>query len=183
MAKVKGGKIGSKLAFVKEAHGQEILDRVIASLPAADQTELKIVLEGSWYSYDLYERLIRAICELAGGGDEAIYTQMGHHSAERALRGTYKAFVGKNPTDLLQRSAQMHKMRNDPAEMEVLVDGPTRCVVKIMQPKSTVEICKVSKAFYERSVELAGGRDVHVREPQCMGRGDSLCRFEISWKT
>jgi predicted hydrocarbon binding protein len=183
MSKVKGGKLSSKLAFVKEAHGQAALDKLIASFPADDQAQLKFVLEASWYSFDLYERLIRAVGQVAGAGDESIYTKMGHHSAERALKGTYRAFVGKNPTDLLQRSAQMHKMRNDPAEMEVIVDGATRCVVKIMQPKSTVEICKVSKAFYERSIELAGGRDVHVRETECTGRGDPLCRFEISWST
>jgi predicted hydrocarbon binding protein len=181
MAKVKGGKISSKLAFVKEAHGQQAVDDLIASLPPDDQGQLRVVLEGSWYAFDLYERLIRAVCQIVGGGDEAIYTKLGYHSAERALKGTYKAFVGKDPIDLVQRSVQMHKMRNDPAEMEVLVDGPTSCVVKVMQPKSTVEICRISKAFYEKAIELAGGRDVHVRETQCTGRGDPVCRFEIGW--
>lgn len=181
MEKVKGGKISSKFAFVKEFYGQETLAKIIESFPPEDQLQLKIVLETKWYSFDLYERMILAICQIAGNGDESIYTQMGYHSAELAFNGTYRAFRAKNPVNVSKRFALMHRLRNDPAEMEVSAEGG-RCIVKVTKPRSTPEICKVSKAFWKKAVELAGGRDVEVREPRCLGRGDPLCLFEITWK-
>jgi predicted hydrocarbon binding protein len=181
MDKVKGGKISSKLAFVREVYGQEMLAKLIDSFPPQDQLQLKIVLETKWYSLDLYEQVILAVCKIAGNGDQAVYAQMGRHSAELAFNGAYRAFRAKNPVDLSRRFVLMHKLRNDPAETEVSVEEG-RCIVKVTKPRSTVEICRVSKAFWERSVELAGGRNVEVREPRCMGRGDLACLFEISWK-
>jgi len=183
MAKVKGGKISSKLAFVKEAYGEAMVEKVLDSMDTAEKSSLKIVLDSGWYPIDLYDRLLLTICDVAAEGDESVYARIGRHSAEKAFTSTYKAFRGKNPGDLVQKMSSMHSMRNDPAEMKVIDQSENHCTVRINQPKSTVTLCKVARAFYIRAIELCDGRGVRVLEPSCSGRGDAYCEFKIDWET
>lgn len=182
MARVKGGKLSSKLAFVKEVYGETIVEKVLDSMTSDEQAALKIILDSAWYPIDLYDKLLLAICNVAAGGDEAVYTKIGKHSAELAFTTTYRVFRGKDPVDLVRKMSSMHAMRNDPAEMKVVNQSETHCTVRISKPKSTVTLCKVSKAFFVRAIELCDGMDVRVLEPRCSGKGDSYCEFNIDWQ-
>ncbi|MGH9760470.1 MAG: V4R domain-containing protein [Blastocatellia bacterium] len=181
MARVKGGKISSKLTFVKESYGPEMLERVRSSLPLADQSDLKLILDTGWYDFDLYNRVNTAICKVAAEGDQSIYEKMGWHSAEVAFGKTYKVFLAKNVKDLLGKIESMHMLRNEPAEMNVEFIDENSCRVSVTSPKSTVEICKINKGFYERSFQLCGGKNVVCKELQCTGSGADQCVFDITW--
>lgn len=183
MASVKGGKISSKLAFVKEIYGPEVLQKVIASLPQPDQLQLKLVLDTGWYDFDLYRRVNEAVCKIAAGGDPTVYERMGWHSAESAFGKTYKVFLAKNVKEMLDRIESMHMLRNQPAELKVEHLNEGNCRVRVVSPKSTVEICRVNKGFYERAFQLAGAKVVVVRETKCTGKNDPECVFEISWQS
>lgn len=181
MSKVKGSKISSKLAFVRDIYGEAALEEVKKSLDLGDQEALRMVLDTNWYSIELYERVMRAICRTAAGGDESVYAKIGRHSAEEVLENTYRVFRGKNPVDLLNKMVPMHSMINDPGEMRVESNGERQCTIKVLKPRSTLMICQVARAFYQRAVELCGGMSVQVREVQCSGKGEPLCRFDITW--
>ncbi|MCI0489711.1 MAG: hypothetical protein L0229_24240 [Blastocatellia bacterium] len=183
MSKVKGSKISSKLAFVRDEYGETALIDLIRSLEPADQESLRMVLDTGWYPIELYERVMRAICRTAAAGDEAVYTRIGYHSAEEVLSNTYKVFRGKNPVDLLNKMIPMHSMINDPGEMEVVSERDGQCTIKVLKPRSMPVICQVARAFYHRAVEMCGGMEVQVRETQCSGLGDSFCQFDIKWQT
>ncbi|HYL99469.1 MAG TPA: hypothetical protein VEZ90_10980, partial [Blastocatellia bacterium] len=103
MARVKGGKISSKLSFVKDNYGPEMVEHVLASLSKADQSDLKLILDTGWYDFELYRRVNEAVCSVAAGGDQSVYVKMGWHSAEVAFGKTYKAFLAKNVKELLGR--------------------------------------------------------------------------------
>lgn len=75
----------------------------------------------------------------------------------------------------------MHSHMNDPGKMEVTAGGPGECTIVVTEPKSTPVGCRVSRAFYRRTVELAGGAAVAVTEATCTARGDDACRFQIRW--
>jgi predicted hydrocarbon binding protein len=76
----------------------------------------------------------------------------------------------------------MHSMRNDPSEIEVLSKKSGHCTVKVLKPKSTEALCKVSLEFFARAVQLSGGQGVRVREFQCSAKGDPYCQFELTWE-
>ncbi len=183
MAKVKGSKISSKLGFVRETYGEEKVTAFLRSLPLQDQEQLRILLNSGWYPIELYEQVMEAICDIVANGDEMIYEQMGRHSAEEILNGTYKAFRGKNPMALFDNMAPMHAMLNSPGRLEVISTGATQCRIKVFEPRSTLRICRVAKHFYERAAELSGGTAVSVSEPSCSGKGDAYCQFDISWQS
>ncbi len=181
MANVKGSKISSKLAFVRNEYGEAMVAEVVSSLGPADQEALRMVLETGWYPMELYERVMKAICKTAARGDNSVYARIGHHSAEEVLTKTYRIFRGKSPVDALNKMVPMHSMINDPGEMEVTSVREGQCTIKVLKPRSTETICRVAHYFYERSVELCGGTNVQVREVKCSGRGAAFCQFDITW--
>jgi predicted hydrocarbon binding protein len=181
MGRVKGGKISNKLAFLKDNYGEAMIRRVIDSMDSMDQLSLKIILDTAWYEIELYDRLMTAICKTAAAGDESVYTSIGHYSAEQSFTNVYKAFRGKSPEDLLRKIVSMHAMRNDPADMKIVHQEASHCVVRIIEPRSTVVICKVAHGFYVRAVELCGASDVRVKEISCSGKGQPFCQFDLRW--
>ncbi|HMG33323.1 MAG TPA: hypothetical protein VKM94_05240 [Blastocatellia bacterium] len=182
MGRVKGGKISSKIAFIREYYGEEMIQKIVASMTPRDQAELKLILDTAWYSIDLYDRFVVAICDVAASGDSSVYEKIGFHSADLAFSTTYKTFRGKNPTDLFEKTLSMHAMRNDPAEMKVISQQDGACIVRIAQPRSTVALCSLARAFYVRAIELCGQSNVRVRETSCSGRHEAYCQFEIAWQ-
>ncbi len=159
MANVKGNKISSKFVFVRDSYGEDVLQEVLMSMPPEDQAALKTVLETGWYPFELYHRLLLAVCEIAAGGDESVYNAIGRSSAEFAFAKAYKPFLSTNPVDLVNKKMiPMHSLRNDPARMEVVSEREGHCVIKIIEPRSTLAICKVMRAFVVRSFELMAGK-------------------------
>lgn len=181
MAKVKGSKISSKFAFVRDEYGEAMVAEVVSSLGPADQEALRMILETGWYPIELYERVMKAICKTAARGNNSVYARIGHHSAEEVLTTTYRIFRGKSPVDLLNNMVPMHSMINDPGEMEVLSEREGQCTIKVIEPRSTETICRVAHSFYERAVQLCGGANVRVREVKCSARGAAFCQFDITW--
>jgi len=183
MSRIKGNKITSKFAFLRDAYGEKMHQEVLDSMSVVDRAALQMVLETHWYPFELYQRLLVAICKIAGGGDELVYTAIGRYSAEHAFATTYKVFLGKSPVDLVKRKMiPMHALRNDPAKMEAVSEAEGHCVIKIIEPRSTLEICKVMHAFMTRSFELCGGSAVQVREPSCSAKGEPYCQYELTWQ-
>ncbi|MEW6209229.1 MAG: hypothetical protein AB1631_12735 [Acidobacteriota bacterium] len=181
MGRVKGGKISNKLAFLKDNYSEAMVRQVIDSMDSFDQLALKIILDTAWYEIELYDRLMKAICKIAAGGDESVYTRIGRYSAEQSFTTVYKAFRGKDPEDLLRKMVSMHAMRNDPADMKIVHREAKHCEVRIVEPRSTVAICKVAHAFYIRAIELCGASDVRVKETSCSGKGQPFCQFDLRW--
>lgn len=183
MARIKGNKINSKFAFVRDSYGENTLHKVLNSMPPEDQAALKTVLEGAWYPIELYQRLLLAVCEIAAGGDESVYNAIGRSSAEHAFAKTYKAFLSTNPVDLVNKKMiPMHSLRNDPAKMEAVSEREGHCTIKIIEPRSTLAICKVMRAFIERAFELSGGKAIQIREFSCCAKGGPYCQYELTWQ-
>ena len=78
--KVKGGALLSRLTFVREQHGEEGVQRVLAQLPAEDRQACSHILTGAWYPFELNERLDSAVAAEMTMGDK-VFLLMGEKSA------------------------------------------------------------------------------------------------------
>lgn len=183
MPRVKGTKLTSKLAFVRERYGEEGVTRLLEGLDPSDAAAVRTAVGVGWYPIDLYERLVAAMVETVGRGDEALLDRVGEGTAETQAAGAYKVyFRAKDPAALLESMAPMHAMLNDPGEMAVERRGDRHVSLVVRAPATSARVCRIARAFYRRSVELAGGRDVTVGEVQCLARGGDACCFEIRWR-
>lgn len=183
MGKVKGTKITSKLAYVREVYGEDMERALLDSLEEDDRRRVAGTLDIGWYPQELYERVVGALVDVVGNGDERELDRVGAHSAERQARGAYSVyFRDKKPVALLEAMAPMHAMLNRPGEMQVEPRADGHVTLLVSSPRGQVQCCRVARAFYRRAVELCGGRDVTVREVECSGREAPACRFEVRWR-
>lgn len=181
--RVKGGKIREKLAFVEKRWGEPMRRRVVESLPPEDRAQLSLVLDIGWYPLDLYDRLLEAIVEVAGGSDAAVLDRMGRSAAEYQAESAYRVYFRKNdPLALVRAMAPMHAQLNDPGRMEVVEHGDRHLELVVHDPPGTEAACRVARAFYGRALELCGARLVHVEETACQAEGDPACRFQLQWR-
>ena len=183
MAKVKGTKITSKLAFVRAQLGEDAEARVLAALSEEDRDEVRRTIEIGWYPQELYERLVRAVVDAGADGDLKVLDRMGAYSAEAQGRGAYRTFFrAKDPAGLLQSMAPMHAMLNKPGEMTVEPRANGHVTMRVKSPQGNADVCRLAQGFYRRAVELCGVKDVTVREVECSGSGAEACRFEVRWR-
>lgn len=181
MSQIKGSKLTSKIAFVRRAYGDAMVERVIEALPAADQPLLRDVLDIRWYPSALYDRLVQTICRVAANGDETVYDRMGIESADLQLNNIYAAFKRSDLVKMFKNMVPMHAHLNDPARMQVDSSRDDECTIVVTQPRSTRIGCRISRAFYRRVAEIAGAEDVRIRERTCTAEGDDACRFVLHW--
>jgi hypothetical protein len=181
MTKVKGSKITSKFSYLKSKHGTQSKAEVLAALDEGDRQALRLVLDVGWYPQELYVRLLSAICQTLGGGDEGIYAQIGEHTADHQFSHNYRAYHAGDLKETLENMVPLHSRLNDPGAMEVSLPEAGRATIVVSAPTSDPVICAVSRAFYRRALELHGVHDVQVRETECSGRDDRRCRYEIRW--
>jgi predicted hydrocarbon binding protein len=183
MAKVKGSKITSKLEFLRDEFGDQGVDETLASLAEDDRQAVRTALEIGWYPHELYERLLRAVVDGPGRGDEALLDRIGRHNAERQAGGAYRVYYrSKDPGAVLEAMVPMHSMLNDPGQMEVEARSDGHLTIVVDEPPGNPLVCRVARTFYQRSVELCSARDVTVSEVECSGRGGERCRFEVRWQ-
>lgn len=183
MEKVKGTKITSKLAYVREVHGEEMERALLDALSEDDRRQVIGTIDIGWYPMELYQRVVEAMVEAIAGGDERELDRAGAHAAERQARGAYSVyFRGKGPAELLESMAPMHQMLNRPGEMRVERRAEGHVTLLVSAPSGHTQSCRLARAFYRRAVELCGGREVTVREVECSGRDAAACRFEVRWR-
>lgn len=182
MAKVKGTKITSKMEFVRDVYGEEGIQQVLDALDPDDRSQVRRALEIGWYPQDLYDRLILAVVDGPGGGDERILDRMGIFSAERQSEQVYSVyFRSRDPRQVLDSMTPMHRMLNDPGDMAVEHRGDGHLSLVVREPPGNPTSCRVARSFYQRAVELCGVEGVTVREVECSGTDANHCRFEVRW--
>ena len=182
-AKVKGSIVRSRLEILRS---RGILDDVMAQLPEADRAVWTgMVLAGSWYSFEMSQRLDAAIAKVLGRGDtRKAFLEMGRASADANLGGVHKAYVRPgNPHHLLGCAPQIYKQYYDKGHRTYEQLSPKSGVLRTFDAEDvTANDCLTVVGWYERAIEMCGGRDVHVKETMCRARGDDHCEYHCTWR-
>lgn len=182
MDKVKGTKITSKLAYVRDVHGEEMERAVLAALSEEERRQVEGAIDIGWYPIEVYESVVRALVDTVAGGDERELDRAGAYAAERQAGGAYSVyFRDKGPWTVLESMAPMHAMLNRPGEMKVERRAEGHATLLVSAPHGHGQTCRLARAFYRRAVEMCGGREVTVREVECSGLDAPACRFEVRW--
>jgi len=108
---------------------------------------------------------------------------MGRAAAEYGLTTFYKIFfkVG-SPQFIITRSAKVWRTYYTSGEMTVPVCEDGHAVVELVGFEEPArELCERLPGFFERTVELSGGRGVRLVHETCVHRGATSCRFEAWW--
>lgn len=180
---IRGSVVLSRLAFVRQAKGEEAVKRVLAALPLEDRKHFAgTVLPNVWYPFEAGEHLDAAIAAELGGGDE-IFKQMGARSAEFNLGDTQKLFVqGRDPQGLLRSASAIYRLYYDTGARTYHASGARKAVLRTLQSKtfSTYD-CLTVVGWHEKAIEMCGGRNPRVTHTKCRARGDDFCEYICEW--
>lgn len=183
--RIKGGVLIARLKWVRDRGGPAAVERVLGLLPPADQAILRgQVLHVSWYPLDLNMRLDDAIAQVLSPGDKRrVFLDMGRASADINLAGPHKPYVhAGDPHALLVTSPQIYKAYYEVGRRTYEKTGDKSAVIRTYDAQVGVTTdCLTVIGWYERAIELCGGKNVEITETRCRARGADCCEYSCKW--
>jgi hypothetical protein len=184
LAKVKGTAVQSSLRYVRERFGEDALARVIEALPEGDRAAFGHgVLASSWYGMDAFLRFMQEAERQLRGQEPDVVRKMGRASCDYGVTGVYKVFfkVG-SPEFIISRGARVFSSYYDTGELRIAESGPGRAVAELVGFEGGApQFCERIFGWMQRTLELAGAKNLRSAHSTCVHRGEPVCRFEGSW--
>lgn len=165
-AQIKGSSILSKMLYLHETFGEEAEARLSSFLA---ERGLRQVLAGSWYSFELFDQVLRYIADQWLGGDLRRLREVGAFSAEKALTTTYEVYALGDFTYFLDRISGLHGRFYSEGSLTVLrEEGESRCRLRLHGASFYSEPdLEVAAGFYSGAARFLGAQEVQ-------------CRFEVA---
>ena len=181
--RVKGGALVSRLEFVKERSGEKAVAGVLARLSEDDRKACAHLLTGSWYPFELNQRLDEAIAEQMGIG-ERVFLLMGEKSAAHNLGSAHRVFVSEHdPHGLLRRTAQIYQTYYDTGRREYEKAGEKKAILRTYDSEAySAHDCLTVVGWHRKAIEMCGGQNVRVIEKQCRAKGAAVCEYVCEWE-
>lgn len=183
---IKGSAVKSIPEFVKSNY-PDSYDQWLDSLPEnAKKIFSKPVLPSDWYP--LIEGVVDPVMSIgdlfydSDSGKAAWET--GRYSAEIALTGIYKFFVqAATPSFIIGRAGKIFTTYYRPSEMKVVSKGEKSVTLHITSfddPDEIVE--KRIGGWMERGLEISGCKNVQVKIPKSLTKGDEVTEYNLLWE-
>jgi uncharacterized protein (TIGR02265 family) len=184
LAQVKGTAVQSSLRYVRERFGEPALEAVVAALPESDRRSLGHgVLASSWYPMETFLRFMQEAERQLGSREKDLVRMMGRASCEYGVTGVYRVFfkVG-SPEFIISRAARVFSSYYDSGELRIAESGPRRAVAELDGLEGGApQFCERIFGWMQRTLEMAGAKNLRSAHTSCVHRGDPVCRFEGDW--
>lgn len=184
MARVKGTAVLASIRYVKENLGEDVINGVLAALPEDDRKALGgHLLASAWYSMPAFLHFMEEAEKQLAGKEPDVLRKMGRASADYSLTTVYKIFfkVG-SPEFIIGKAARVFGSYYDSGKVVPVESSPGRAAFDLVEFQGAPPFCARIGGWMERTLELAGAKDVRVHHPECLHRGGPRCRFEGTWK-
>lgn len=180
--RVKGSLVLAALEHLRSQAGG--LEPVLARLAPETAARLRaVMLPMDWVDLADYVALVRA-AERERTHGEAVAAQLGRATAERELASTHRVFMqSATPALALERIPQLFRAYHSGGRVRVVraSTGGRRVEASELVP-DTLAHALVLSGFYQRLLELAGGRDVRAPVVSCRERGDGATVTVLRWR-
>jgi hypothetical protein len=183
MTDVKGTVLASMVRYLGETFGEPGLQEVLADLTPGERTQVETILASAWYPVPLLLKVMRTAFKHFGGQAPRLYHDMGRASSDYSVTGVYKIFfkVG-SPHFIISKAGSLYKNYYSTGEMQSVVVEKGHAVLEMVGFQDPApELCERIAGWLGRTLELSGAAEVRLVHPQCMNRGDTICRFEGWW--
>lgn len=182
--KVKGAAILARRTFVTDEYGEGAWAKILATLSEEDREELEgTMLASTWHPFELNDRLDSAIVEVLGEGGKEIFESIGRASARQNLEGPHRAFAARrDPAWFLSATDRIYDFYYDKGHRTYEATGPKSGVITTFDSETFSETdCLTVIGWYKEALEMCGVSTVEMVEEACRAKGDSTCRYRISW--
>ena len=185
MPSVRGMTFAGSVEYVRKSFGEEGLKKVLDSLPEEDK---KIAGEKfhtmEWYSESIFANFLSSADKILGKGGHQICYQAGKMSAAEAFGGIYKLFLEfGGPNIFLKKAALAWRALNDTGYLEIEVSRENYVLGMIKEYENPHKcLCWHLVGYFEKVLELSGGKNVKAKETKCRCAGDDACQYETTWE-
>ena len=161
------------------------MNRLLAGCSPALKAAVETGFEkAKWYPFEQFIELNVVLDKVFGAGDLKLIHEIARYGADANLTTIYRLFYKVGTTHwILGRAVRLWSAHYDSGYLEVMTRGPKTAVLRIKGFETPHEVhCMAVAGWAQRSIELSGGHNVKVSEPQCRTRGDELCQIEAVWE-
>jgi hypothetical protein len=128
-------------------------------------------------------RFMQGAQRMLGAQEPRLARQMGRASCDYGMTTVYKIFfrVG-TPGFVISRATRVFSTYYDSGVLRAVENGPGRAVIELTGlVGGAPEFCERILGWTERTLELAGAKNIRPSHPQCVHRGAASCLFEGTW--
>ena len=184
--RIKGASLLARLQYLAERGGDALREAVFERLPPPDRRILQNrPLPSSLFPLELNARLDEAIAQVVDPAHRvAVYRELGRASAQQNLHKFHGIFLqGRGPHDLLSGFPAVRATYYSDGAASYEKTGDSSGVFRVAGARShSLPDCESTAGYFERAIELLGGREAKVELGRCRTRGDERCEFRCEWR-
>jgi len=141
------------------------------------------VLPIQWIPLRCVVEIDRAIATAVGRPPNAVFHELGRHSAQLNLNGVYKSYASEDAHAFFEKQALLHSRFCNFGKPAYEQTGPRSGRITIGESAEYSPVfCQSAQGYYEAALEVMKvPGPVHVSETACVCSGHAACVFEMSW--
>lgn len=183
-AKVSATILQAHLSWAEEKWGQAAAARLAPVLEEETRPLLERALAPTEQILfrDLV-RIARGIATAEGSDPEAVYNELGRHSARLNLGGAYKSFVPETPHRFFEQMNFLHRTFQNFGRSTYEKVGPRAGRIRLEEyAEYSPMFCISGRGYYEEALRMMKAPGpISVTETNCQCAGDPQCVFDLSW--
>ncbi|PZR08019.1 MAG: hypothetical protein DI536_25625 [Archangium gephyra] len=185
-AEVSGRAFLGIIKHVKETYGANALHELLPTLPPATQKVFGgRILHATWYPYEAYIGLLKALAQKYGNGSSDYCRELGAASGTRDINTVFRIYLAIASTERLIRSCTKvwSSYYRNAGTMEAMSWAPEETLLRISDfPDMAPEHCRLMEGWMITTMNVLGADVIDGHESMCMSTGGAAHEFKCRWK-
>jgi hypothetical protein len=181
---VKGTSLTATKNFIIEKFGQSGYKMVMDKLPQESRAIFEqSILANNWYPFkDAFVKPTKTICDIFYGGSEQGAREIGKFSAEKSLKGIYRAFARVASVNfILERTASIFKTYYTPGRMDVVSKNEHQVIFHMLDiDESDILFEHRICGWIIGALLICNNREHKVEITKSVTRGDQMTEIVVN---
>ncbi len=136
----------------------------------------------AWYPEADMIGLVRVLVQLMPETEEDPLVLIGRINARQHIKGAYKhLFESSELSTLPLRASTLWKSMHDSGEFRLVMGDASATAEVSGYSHPSPEMCVMIRPYIEELLRASGIEGIRVEKESCCRKGDSACRYAVSW--
>jgi len=179
----RGSTARGTVEFIRHAHGDAVLERVLATLDVHDRERLTAAAMTDELPYELLVRLWQAADAELSPAHPRWMEEAGAFAIDSLGQQLYWGLLRKSsPLEFVTQSVSLFRLYYSPGDIVPVEVEEGRVVARLIGFDALGPLfCRRQTGGLRRAMELAGGNKVKATHVRCVHEGDAYCEWELRW--